>query len=163
MKVAVFSARIHRWLSPPLLVSLLALSIQNIYAAGSHIAFQDPVSFGNQAAAQTALGMDFDVIYRIKVTALGAFNNSPEPPKDRLNTPPEPATGLEDTIRVQIWDRDSKTVVATQDITGSQGTLIFGDRFVQLRDPVTLRAGFKGTIVASGFGVNHNGNGHISD
>jgi len=94
-----------------------------------------------------ALGMDFDVLHPIKVTRLGVFDDSSD--------------GLFLPISARLYNRETKAVVAALEFTPEQpGDLIGGSRFKNLAAPVTLPAGFRGTIVASGYGGDErNGNG----
>jgi hypothetical protein len=91
--------------------------------------------------------MDFHVLSDIQITMLGAYDSG----QDGFNGP----------ITVDIFNRDTQTLVAglTQVFTGTMGTLALGDRFVSLVTPITLAAGFHGTVVAFGYGAN----GDIND
>ena len=100
-------------------------------------------NFGGQ------LGMDFDVVapQGISVTSLGAFDSNSD--------------GINGNIEVGIFDRNTQTLVGSSiTITGMEGTAIGGSRFVTLASPITLSAGFQGTIVARGYNANEN-NGNV--
>lgn len=94
-----------------------------------------------------ALGMDFDVASPIKVTKLGVFDDSSD--------------GLFLPINARLYNRATQEVVATLDFTAdSAGELVEGSRFKSLPSPLSLPAGFQGTMVASGYGGDErNGNG----
>jgi hypothetical protein len=94
-----------------------------------------------------ALGMDFDVLRPIRVTRLGVFDDSSD--------------GLFLPISARLYDRATREVIASLDFTPeAAGDLIGGSRFLTLPQPVTLPAGFQGTMVASGYGGDErNGNG----
>ncbi|MEO8427436.1 MAG: hypothetical protein ABI651_10020 [Verrucomicrobiota bacterium] len=89
---------------------------------------------GNQALNNGAVGMDFDVISPIKVTKLGVFDDSSD--------------GLTMILTAVLYDRSTKQALATQEFnTGNQGDPIGGSRFLPLAQPITLNAGFSGSIV----------------
>ncbi len=78
--------------------------------------------------------MDFDVVFPIKVTKLGVFDDSSD--------------GLKMTLTAVLYDRNTRQALATQEFnTGNQGDLIDGSRFLALAQPLSLAAGFQGSIV----------------
>lgn len=105
---------------------------------------------GNQAFGGS-LGLDFNVGEvggSITVTDIGVYDAD--------------ADGLNAAINVAIFDRATQAVVAgTQTmIPAGGGTLVGGSRFVPLAAPVVLPSGFRGTVVAWGYGAaEQNGNG----
>lgn len=121
-----------------------ALSISSIASAGT-VAYQNPAVAGNQKYTGS-LGMDFNVISSILITDLGAFDGD--------------QNGFAGSITVGIYARAdaSHTPLALQTFSGTAGTQIGGDRFITLPFPVLLMAGFQGTVVATGYGTDANGN-----
>ena len=110
-------------------------------ATASTIAYQVTAgTVGNQdPGGGESLGMDFDVNAPIVVTQLGVFDSG--------------SGALVHSLTAQLYDRDTELPV-TPLITfaaGSgpaSGTLIGGSLFLPIT-PITLPAGFHGTIVAS--------------
>lgn len=105
---------------------------------------------GNQTGNQTfggPLGMDFDVVSPIQITALGVFDSG--------------QNGLQNPLTVYIYNRDTQAAVATLNFaTGNTGTLLNGSRFLNLLAPLVLPVGFHGSVVGEGYGTNEpNGNG----
>ena len=101
---------------------------------------------GNQAYTGS-LGMDFDLIYPLVLTSLGIFDSGSD--------------GLSAALSVRLYDRtNTATPVTTLTFTpGDPGTLVGGSRFKDLATPLMLPAGFRGSIVASGFNATDlNGN-----
>jgi hypothetical protein len=96
---------------------------------------------GNQDVGGEALGLDFDVNSAIIVNQLGVFDSG--------------SNGLSRFLTAQLYNRDTQLPV-TPLITfsagsgPSSGTLIDGSRFLDIA-PVSLPAGFHGSIVASHF------------
>jgi hypothetical protein len=92
------------------------------------------------------LGMDFDVNVDIKVVRLGVFDSESD--------------GLMAPITASLWDRDSETklaelLFAPDDPADRDG----GSLFKELDPPLSLAAGFRGAIVAVGYGASEkNGN-----
>ncbi|HAB18720.1 MAG TPA: hypothetical protein PLX89_09535 [Verrucomicrobiota bacterium] len=85
------------------------------------------------------LGLDFEVVNPIRVEQLGAFDDG--------------ANGLKSEIRVTLYDSVSQGVTATMTFTpAAPGVLRGGSRFKALDSAVALPRGFRGTIVASGYG-----------
>ncbi|MDG2488989.1 MAG: PEP-CTERM sorting domain-containing protein, partial [Roseibacillus sp.] len=68
--------------------------------------------------------------------------------------------GLNSTITVGIFDRTTATLVGSAiSLNGNDGSLEDGTRFVALVSPLTLPAGFQGSIVAQGYNSSErNGN-----
>lgn len=124
----------------------------NRYAAGSLVF--EPVNiayevFGGAVGDQAfggSLGMDFLTRRPMEITHLGVFDSGQD--------------GLSGTISARLYDRaNTSTALATLTFTGSDGTLIGGSRFLPLTTPLSLPAGFEGTIVADGYGgAEPNGN-----
>jgi len=119
-------------------------------AAAQTIAYDSIVQPGNQGFTGN-LGMDFDVNSLILVSALGAFNG---------NAP----GGFVGTISVGIFNRDTTAQVGpTATLTGTNGTLVNGDRFITLPagSQFILPTGHY-SIVAIGFsGSDLNGNSSV--
>ena len=100
------------------------------------IAFKNATGlFGNQQFTGD-LGLDFFVDKPITITSLGAFDDH--------------GNGFQNPVTVAIYDLSTDTIVAGSQVTisGTQGTLIDSSRFVSLSAPLTLPAGFNGSVVA---------------
>ena len=83
------------------------------------------------------LGIDFNVVGDLTITQLGAFNST--------------GNDFTSAKTVQLWDRNDITRPMLQiTIQPGQGTYLEGVRYVDIT-PITLKAGFKGTLSASGF------------
>jgi hypothetical protein len=140
--------------------SLKAAALLLVVAVAASAVLADTIAYvipkgtaGNQNYTG-ALGMDFNVNTDIVVTQLGVFHG---------------CAGLKDLqapLRAQLYQRDdndptNNTVLATLDFTMSDpGTVMDSSLFKSLPTPITLKAGFTGTIVASGYGdAENNGNG----
>lgn len=113
---------------------------------GALVAYHVPAGvIGNQPHAGP-LGMEFDVARAIRVTHLGAFDSGQD--------------GLRQAIDVAIYDRSTQKSLARLILVGSDSTLVGGSRFDALPQPLVLPAGFRGAIVAAGYGTAEpNGNG----
>ena len=98
---------------------------------------------GNGGTYNGTLGMDFNVGDRaITVTELGVFDDNSD--------------GIKGVLGAQIYERTTQKLVAHLDFTdGHPGTLEGGSRFKPLSRPISLPAGFQGTIVADGFSIDH--------
>jgi hypothetical protein len=95
---------------------------------------------GNQGGHTGALGLDFDVESAIRVTQLGVFDSSSD--------------GLLRTIRARLYDRETQEIEAELLFTPADpGALVDGSRFKPLSTPLSLAPGFRGSIVAAGYGV----------
>jgi hypothetical protein len=110
-------------------------------ARAGYIAFDVAAgTVGNQNVFGEALGLDFDVNSAITITRLGVFDSGGD--------------GLNSVLTAQLYDRDTGLAVSTVTFaTGSgagSGTLIGGSRFLDVA-PLTLQAGFHGSIVVSGY------------
>ncbi len=104
------------------------------------IAYQTPAGQPGNQAFGGSLGMDFDVYFPIKVTKLGVFD--------------ENSDGLNLTINAALFDRTTtKSLVKLEFTTAEPGELIGGSRFKTLATPIILPAGFKGCMVAWGYGT----------
>ena len=112
------------------------------------IAYDAPAQAGNQNWTGN-LGLDFNVNAPIVVSALGAFDSN--------------GAGFVTPIQVAIYNRTTAALVAGPlSFTGTNGTLVNGDRFQTLPTPVTLPPG-NYSIVAVGFSsANLNGNSLLS-
>jgi hypothetical protein len=113
------------------LFALAAMLILIIWTSAAHavIAYDVPASTTGNQTFTGSLGMDFDVIHPITVTALGVYDSG----QDGIISGP---------LYVVIFNRDTqKTVTSTLSFTGNQGTLINGSRFQNLTTPVTLASG----------------------
>ena len=132
-------------------VMLLVLAITASAVLADTIAYVVPAGTqSNQGAGLGPIGMDFDVNSAIVVTQLGVFDAG--------------EMGLALPLEARLYERKSTVsncnaacdvnLLATLDFTPDDpGTLVDASVFKPLDNPVTLPAGFKGTIVASGFGV----------
>jgi hypothetical protein len=105
------------------------------------VAYLNPTNQpGNQVITGYSVGMDFDVGKPVNVTRLGVFD--------------ENADGLKAPLHAGLYDRVSQAELAAFEFTpGDPGDLIDGSRFKTLPQPIPLRAGFQGTIVAWGYGA----------
>jgi hypothetical protein len=115
------------------------------------IAYQVPAGTAGNQAFGGALGMHFDVDRPVFVTRLGVFDSGGD--------------GLFLPISARLYNRDTLQIVAALAFEpGDEGELIDGSRFKNLPAPVALPAGFRGTIVASGYGPEEqNGNAGALD
>jgi hypothetical protein len=106
----------------------------------------DAGSVGTQAFGG-ALGHDFVVDQTIEVTHLGVFDSGSD--------------GLKQLLVAELWARDGNTGTRLSRLgfqPGDPGTLVGGDRFKPLDEPLTLPPG-EYTIVAWGYNENEpNGN-----
>jgi hypothetical protein len=105
------------------------------------IAYDVPApSTGNQDYGGS-LGMDFVARGRIVVTRIGVFDSGQD--------------GLANSINAYIYDRGPMTPTSVVGpvafAAGQTGTLVNGSRFLDLASPLTLPAGFQGTVVAEGY------------
>lgn len=134
----------NRKLIPTFLLVSLAFGFHPAHAI---ISISSPLYSGNQTISDF-LGVDFDVLVDIKVTALGVFDSDGD--------------GFVSDVTVSLWDRSNPAAaLVTQTFTPSTpGLLVGGDRFIDLTVPLFLASGFEGRLVA-GLGVsgnNSNGN-----
>lgn len=108
--------------------------------SGQHVAFDAlPGTRGTQAWPG-ALGMEFELVNGISVSRLGVFDDGSD--------------GLKRTITARLFDLAKRQALATLEFTpSSPGVLIGGSRFKPLPSPLALAAGFKGVIVAEGYGA----------
>jgi hypothetical protein len=103
-------------------------------AQAQFTAFAVPAGAVSTQFITNPLGMDFDVNAPIQITSLGVFDSNQD--------------GLAFAIPIRIWDRNTQLPVASLIIpAGTSATLIGGSRFVNLVTPLTLNAGFQGSIV----------------
>jgi hypothetical protein len=100
---------------------------------------------GNQAFGGS-LGMDFSVTTPIVIDQLGVFDDG--------------SNGLNLPITARLYNTTTQAQLASLTFpVGTPGMLIGGSRFLPLATPITLPAGFLGTIVAEGYGATEqNGN-----
>lgn len=113
----------------------LVLSLGILSASAGVIAYDNPTGAGNQTFPGS-VGLDFNVgLEPLEITHLGAFDSNQD--------------GFATTRTVAIYDRDNPaTPYATVTLSsGTSGTLINGSRFSALGSPITLPAGFKGSVV----------------
>ena len=126
-----------------------SLSFAGILRSNAAIAYGVPANTAGTQAYNGALGNDFDVTSPdgILVTRLGVFDDLSD--------------GLNSTITVGIFDRtDGSLVGSSIAFSGNDGSLEGGTRFATLLSPITLPAGFQGSVVAQGYnGSERNGNG----
>jgi SdrD B-like domain/FG-GAP repeat len=110
-------------------------------AQGDPVAAVDiPAGTVGQNPFTGSVGLDFNVNQPITITQLGVFDSG--------------QTGLKQTLTAYLYDRTTKQLLAKVVFNPGEGTLIGGSRFKPLDQPLTLPAGFQGTIVADGFGPN---------
>jgi len=129
-----------------LLLSALLVTAGGAAAQTTHVAYVVPEGQAGIQEFGGALGMEFDVDNRVIVTKLGCFDDTSD--------------GLNLAISVRLYDRDTQEVVASADFlpddpgTGERedGVLAGGSRFLPLATALTLPTGFRGTIVAEGYG-----------
>ncbi len=96
---------------------------------------------GNQAF-DGSLGMDFRTYRPTMVTHLGVFDSSQD--------------GLNRAITARLYERgpgNTGTELASVTLSGTDGQLIGGTRYVPLATPLYLPRGFDGTMVAEGYGA----------
>jgi hypothetical protein len=87
------------------------------------------------------VGLDFNVNQPITITQLGVFDSG--------------QTGLKQPLTAYLYNRVTQQLLAKLVFTPDDpGTLIGGTLFKPLDQPITLPAGFEGTIAADGFGPN---------
>ena len=126
-----------------------ALLLTSALQSQAAIAYGIDAGTAGTQAYGGALGNDFDVVSTtgISVTRLGVFDDL--------------SNGLNATITVGIFDRtDGSLVGSSIAFSGNDGSLEGGSRFTTLVSPITLPAGFQGSIVAQGYnGAERNGNG----
>lgn len=119
-------------------VLLFALTLA-LPLSASFIAYDNPVSIGNQSVYPGSLGLDFDVNANIDILSLGVYDSG--------------ADGLNRQITVYIYDRNTQSAVASLVFAaGNTGTLVNGQRFLPLATALTLVAGFQGSVVAENYG-----------
>lgn len=120
-------------LSIPQLVAPYAL------APDEFIAVRTPSGTAGNLPLGGQLGIDFDVANPIRVEQLGAFDDG--------------ANGLRSEIRVSVFDRDTRQALGSATFTpASPGVLRDGSRFKPLTPALELPKGFRGSIVAEGYG-----------
>ena len=108
-------------------------------STNEYIALQPACDAVGNQAFNGPVGMDFDVLEPISVTALGTFDSG--------------RGGIQLPINVYIYDRDSMTAVLGP-VTfqpGDEGTLVCAVNWMSVT-PTTLNGGFHGSIVAEGYG-----------
>ena len=111
----------------------------------AYVAYRVPAATVGGQVHLGALGMDFDVIRPVLVTALGAFDSRQD--------------GLRAPIHVYLVDRDGDRPLAAVELYQGASPLQAGSRLAPLDRPLTLGAGFHGSIVADGYNADEpNGN-----
>jgi len=131
------------------------LLVLAVLASGADtIAYNVPLGTPGNQSFTGPLGLDFNVITDIVITQLGVFDDNSD--------------GLQAPLQARLYQRDDSnpcnfTLMAKVDFTlddpGTDGG--FGDSslYKPLANPITLPAGFTGSIVASGYGpLEKNGN-----
>jgi hypothetical protein len=119
--------------------SIAQLTSPYVLGPDESIAFQVPPGTMGNFAYSGQLGMDFDVANPIRVLELGAFDDG--------------ANGMKAEIRVSIFDLASGKAVASATFSpASPGVLKGGSRFKPLSPVLELPKGFRGSIVAEGYG-----------
>ena len=116
--------------------------------ASANVIYGNNTGVGNQHFTGS-LGMDFQVNSTITITHLGAFDSG--------------QNGFSGSILIQLFDLGNlaSPLVFTSTGTGEAGTLLGGSRFFAIA-PITLNAGFQGSIVASGYSsAEPNGNASL--
>ncbi len=132
--------RILRVVKVSLLAWVAAWPAGLALSAESFVAYQVPAGTVGNQAFNGAIGMDFDVLVDIEVTHLGVFDSGSD--------------GLNLAIQARLYDRDSREVLALLDFSpGDDGEPDGGSRFKPLDPPLELPAGFRGSIVAEGYGA----------
>jgi hypothetical protein len=111
--------------------AMAAILMLVVWAAAAHadlVIYDFPAISPGTQAFTGSLGMDFDVNSPITITALGVFNSG--------------QAGITGTLSAEIFNVTGLAVGGTLvSLTGTQGTLIDGSRFLGLLTPVTLPAG----------------------
>jgi hypothetical protein len=132
---------------------LLVLTAMASAVLADTIAYVVPAGIPGNQNFTGSLGMDFDVNQDIVVTQLGVFHDTTI------------STDLQAPLEARLYSRDDTNVcnyslLATIDFTlDDEGTPMDSSFFKALDTPITLPAGFTGTIVASGYGgIEPNGN-----
>ncbi len=128
--------------STVLRLAVVALLLGAATSAQAIVAYNIPAgTVGNQAFGGS-LGLDFNVNQPISITSVGVFDSS--------------SNGLGLPLQARIYDRVTQLQVPGTFMAfpaGLTGTLTGGSRFLNLVAPVTLPAGFQGTIVGEGYGA----------
>jgi hypothetical protein len=107
--------------------------------AGDGIAYNVPEGTAGNQNFGGPLGLDFIVNQPIRVTELGVFDDLGD--------------GLKLTITARLFNRETEEEVTSLVFNAmDQGELVGGSRFKPLDPPLSLPAGFQGTIVAVGYG-----------
>ena len=150
---APFSAPVSAWHEPDFNDAAWSTGPSGFgYRVGTEgtIAYQVPSSTVGNQDFPGSLGMDFNVTQAIEVTQLGVFDSG----QDGLSLP----------ITARLYNRATGVALAELEFTpGEPGDLIEGSRIKDLSTPITLAAGFQGTVVAAGYGGGEpNGNQGIS-
>jgi hypothetical protein len=132
-----------RWIFAGIIVGIAS------FASAQFTAYHFPQLTGNQTFGG-ALGMDFDVNQDILITSLGIFDSG--------------QNGIQNNIDCLIYNRITQQVVASKSFGPSNQGLGDGTtNFLDFNTPILLTAGFKGSIVAQGYGVlEHNGNSFLA-
>lgn len=103
------------------------------------VAYFTPAGTSGTQAFGGSLGMDFDVENPVIVKRLGVFDDNSD--------------GLKLNLAARIFNRETQEVMVEEYFWPEDpGDLIDGMRFKTLLTPIRLEAGFKGVIVADGYG-----------
>jgi len=126
-----------------------AIACRTPAARSGGVAYVVPEGTSGNQAFGGALGMEFEVDRPVIVTRLGAFDSGGD--------------GIQQPISVRLYNRATATAVGSLLFEpGNDGELAGGSRFLPLNPPLALPAGFRGMIVASGYGAQEpNGNSPI--
>ena len=124
------------------LVSLLRLNVEAVVSTSATVftAYDIPYGVEGNAPLEGSLGLDFDVAAAVCISSFGVFDHG--------------SKGLSNTIEVSVWCRDTQKEVGPRlSFTPEDpGILSGGARFKTLQDLLVLPAGFRGCIVAWGYG-----------
>ena len=125
----------------------ILLVLPGALAAQTIIAYSAPAGATSNQFIPNPLGLDFNVNLPIVILSLGVFDSG--------------QNGLTFAHVIYVYDRVTQLPVATVTIpAGTSATLINGDRFVPLAVPLSLPAGFQGSIVAEINPTDGNWNSH---
>lgn len=140
--------------NPPLAAAYLPLLGRSMWRAdldgqglppAAYVAYRVPAGTVGGQVHLGALGMDFDVVRPVLVTALGAFDSGQD--------------GLRAPIHIYLVDREGDRPLAAVELYQDASPLKEGSRLAPLDPPLTLAAGFQGSVVADGYNADEpNGN-----
>lgn len=153
-KVALTALPEGHWLTPvsnKLVHRLVMLLVLSALSVGTRaqvvVAYAVPAGTTANQFIPNPLGMDFDVVLPVTVFSLGVFDSGQD--------------GLTLSHVVRLYDRTTQQSVAMVTIpAGISAPLVGGSRFIDLSTPLSLPAGFLGSIVAEINSADGNGNTH---